>query len=478
MVKNLHRRQTDPDALLKALFGDGQSNVRYRSQLVQTSIVYNFQEFYDAEMQMRLASEQVERFQLRNEMTQETAFVRGYGIVGPQHDAVNHFSEELIYRKKVFYRLLSQGQRLECAGVAFLVFGTPETQRDMLTDAVVQARAREHEWVLEAAPPPGDLAWKNLHVSTRHQQLRVVGFSFLLFVLCWVLVSPVTVWDRLHFLLLGVKQELLEDNLLRIIITGYLPPLVILGINNLVIPECIWYAAKWERWWRKSERERMVLHGNIIFMVINSMIIPLTCFNSLESLVKHMVTTPLTEWNVALGSTFLVSSGSLGLRYIVNSTFLSSSAQLLQIPQTFWSKCHLALAVTERDRQRALARWPFNFGFWYHLDYYNFARGVLSVNMESQGALARTVGNYLWSGLAFFHFCMSGFFIVQKFKVLGCFLLVTSICLSIRAIVAPSTSKVPLNAPKAHVKDTALLENAYLHPWERARRELYPLSKC
>jgi len=522
MIKNLHRRRTNSKALLEVLFGKedefesgalnmpGPQSTRYRSQLVQTSIVYNFQAFYDAQTLMQSASEQVERYQLTEEQTQQKALVRGYGIVGPHQAAVDHYGEELVYRKKVLGRLLkqglglecelSQGKGLECAGVAFLVFTTPETQHDVLRDPNVQSRAAAHDLVLQPAPPPGDVAWKNLHVPPHHQRLRVVAFTVLLFMLCWLMVCPLSLWDRLHFLFV---HELNEDHLLRVLITGYLPPLVILGINSLVIPQCIWYAAKWERWWRKSERQRMVLHMNLFFMVINSMIIPLTCFHSLQTLVEYLATTPPTEWNVALGGTFFFSSSaSLALRYMVNSTFLSSAAQLLQIPQLLTTKILLALAVTERDRMMAFCKWPFDFGFWYacclaafficlvfsivaplilpcgtaffivkyYIDSYNFTRGVVSVNMESQGALARAVESYMWLGLAFYHFCMSGFFIVQGFKTLGAILFTTSIAITLFAFT-PSTFGKSGPLPKKQVKDLTLLEQAYLHPWERARRD-------
>lgn len=356
-----------------------------------------------------------------------------------------------------------------------MVFTTPETQHDVLRDPNVQSRAAAHDLVLQPAPPPGDVAWKNLHVAPHHQRFRVVAFTVLLFMLCWLMVCPLSLWDRLHFLFIGVKHELNDDHILRVLITGYLPPLVILGINSLVIPQCIWYAAKWERWWRKSERQRMVLHMNLFFMVINSMIIPLTCFHSLQTLVEYLATTPPTEWNVALGGTFFFSSSaSLALRYMVNSTFLSSAAQLLQIPQFLTTKILLALAVTERDRMMAFCKWPFDFGFWYacclaafficlvfsivaplilpcgtaffivkyYIDHYNFTRGVVSVNMESQGALARAVESYMWLGLAFYHFCMSGFFIVQGFKTLGAFLFSTSCALTLFALTRPRSVKV------------------------------------
>jgi len=493
MVKNLHRRQTNPDALKQALFGEDPSGLRYKHLLLQTTIVHDFQDFYDAESKLQATADQVERYRVK-----ETSLVRGYGIIGPKQNAVHRFSEELIYRKKVLDRLLKDGH-LHSAGVAFLIFATPEAQQDVLRDPNVLARTRAQRWSILPAPPPGDLQWENLSVSTRQQRAREIAFSSLIFLLCWVLVCPVTLWDRLHFLL-GVDQ-LNNDSLFRALILGYLPPLVILGINSLVIPQCIWYAAKWEGWWRKSENQRRILDMNLAFMVINSMVIPLTCFNSLQALVEHMMLTPMTQWNTSLGGTFLNSSGSFALRYMINTSFLSTAAQLLQIPQTVATKYHLAFAVIERDEVMANRRWPFDFGFWYacclsafyicisfsvvvplilpcgtiffflkyYLDRYNFAHGVFAVDMESQGALARAVEKYMWSGISFFHFCMSGAFIVQECKILGCVALLTSFCFGVRAFAPlPAATNTPMY--RGSVRNNLLLEDAYLHPYEKARQ--------
>jgi len=548
MVRNLHRRKTNPEFLLDILFGKerktrqikindkvaGPYSDRYRSHLVQTSIVYNFETFYEAEGYYQSTSQKLERYQILESQKGPLEFFPGYGIIGSSARDIDHTNEELIYRQKVLGRLLRNSndnrtqqsepgavsyikdggkQGLESAGVAFLVFLTPEVQHDVLHDPDVQRRALSNDLILCAAPPPGDVAWKNLHISGTHQQLRVVGFSVLLFLLSWILVCPVTVFDRLQYLIHEVDTELNHGSMIRLLLTGYLPPLVILGINSVVIPQCIWYAAKWERWWRKSERQRMVLHMNLVFMIINSMIIPLACFNSLQTLVEYLATTLPTQWNVALGGTFFfTSSGSLALRYMINSTFLSSTAQMLQIPQFITTKTLLACAVTEGDKFRACRKWSFDFGFWYaaclsafflclsfsivaplilpcgclffiikyYIDYKNFERGIVCVNMESQGALARAVVNYLWLGLAFYHFCMSGFFIVQGFKVLGGFLFFTSFAFTFYGLGAthvpqqPTTCTIHPNCnmmPKNAVKDIRLLETVYLHPWERARRE-------
>jgi hypothetical protein len=65
---------------------------------------------------------------------------------------------------------------------------------------------------------------------------------------------------------------------------------------------------------------------------------------------------------------------------------------------------------------------------------------------------------------------MSGFFIVQGFKTLGAILFTTSIAITLFAFT-PSTFGKSGPLPKKQVKDLTLLEQAYLHPWERARRD-------
>eukprot|EP00747_Dinoflagellata_sp_TGD_P164933 gnl/TRDRNA2_/TRDRNA2_185560_c0_seq1.p1 gnl/TRDRNA2_/TRDRNA2_185560_c0~~gnl/TRDRNA2_/TRDRNA2_185560_c0_seq1.p1 ORF type:complete len:819 (-),score=128.17 gnl/TRDRNA2_/TRDRNA2_185560_c0_seq1:63-2519(-) len=433
-------------------------------------------------------------------------------------DQVARFSEEAYYRAKVVRREKQQARHRN-VGVCFLIFDSTERAHDVLTEPRFANAARASGWTLFPAPAPSDVDWENLHVSSLDRGIRAFVLSTALLLLCVLVVSPVTVLDELHPLVGDVDGGgLHEDGYTRALIKGYLPPLIILMINSSLIPMLILYISRYERFWQKSSQQSASLHMHIVFMVINSLVIPLMSLNSMGLLMKHMFETPLGDWNTAIGASFLSSSGSFAIRYLINGSLLSSATQLLQVPQAIHTKMCAALAITDAERRRALdERWRFDFGYWYAvglsvcficltfsaavplllpcaafyfgmkycIDKYNFQYAVFTVDLESRGMVASTAVNYLLSAVAFMQFCMSGLFVVQGLDLAGSLLFVCSV--STWAMIAlhhsvtmfvPSwggnrpIEKVPLKY--ADARQLAVLREAYLHPCERAGKEPLP----
>jgi hypothetical protein len=444
MVRGLDYGLRQPE-LLRAKFARDQNVANH---LVSCHIVLDYRELHQAQEALRSAQEKLERCILLKKTNREDymskPFMRLLWGMGSREPTIQYYEEEVAYREKVVERVRRKGAS-RGVGAGFLIFDSTETVRDVLSRPEVVQVARQNGWTLHPAPPPSDVNWQNLHISDNGQWIRTIVLSLALFAVCILLVSPVTVLDELHPLMDNVRNQLNQDNYIRLLVTGYLPPLIILMINSIVIPYLIFHVCCYERFWQKSGEQSAGLHMNIIFMVINSLIIPLTSLNSMGLLAKHMYNTPLEQWNVVIGASFLSSSGSFAIRYLINSSLLSSVVQLCQIPQTIYAKAFALTAVTHAEKEEAERRWVFDFGYWYacalsifvmcltfsaavplvlpfgalfffmkyHVDKYNFTYNVHSVDLESRGAVASKVMNYMVSGIAFMQFCMSGFFMVQ-----------------------------------------------------------------
>lgn len=360
------------------------------------------------------------------------------------HDDERAAEEEIEYRAKV----LRREQRLPAlrnVGVCFLIFDSTERARETLTDHKFSRVSNEFGWTLLPAPPPSDINWDNLHIRPITQFWRATLTSSALFVLCVLVVSPVSVLDELHPLMEGVGKVPGHSTWARMMIAGYLPPLIILMINSMAIPFLISHITHFDRFWMRSSKQAASMHMNIAFMVINSLIIPLLSVNSLGLLVQDMVATPVDHWNAALGASFLSSSGSFAIRYLINSSLLSSGVQLLQLPHTLYHKFQMTVTSFTDETLHKMPSWNFDFGYWYaaalsicflcltlsvavplllpcaatffvikyFVDSYNFQYGIYNVDLESRGALAEVATIYLLSAVSFMQFCMSGLFVVH-----------------------------------------------------------------
>lgn len=94
-------------------------------------------------------------------------------------------------------------------GVAFITFNHPECVQESIanfkTDILEITKGSPHnktlnleEWTLQQAPPVSDIVWEHLRYYDKTLSwIKSIFLSILLFVLCIVVVTPLTLLDKL-----------------------------------------------------------------------------------------------------------------------------------------------------------------------------------------------------------------------------------------------------------------------------------------
>lgn len=532
MVRGLDLRIVDPVVVQERLKGCSKG-------LVACSVVRDYRSLTGANRALGAAEDRLERAEAQRRWAAEwqAARDRQLGLVGlpgqvgahrwlppgelTQLSANVHYNgadsyltdeveEEAQYRARVVVRERQRGT-LRNVGICFLIFDSTQRARDQLVDSRCSKVASECGWVMLPSPPPSDIDWDNLHIGQFSQCARVVVSSVTLCLLCVLVVSPVYIIDKLHPLIDDIKNGF-QEGYARMMVVAYCPPLIVLVINSMVIPFLIHHISRFDRFSLRSSQQSATLHLNIIFMVINSLIIPIMSVKSVGLLMEHMFETPVDQWNAALGASFVSSSGSFAIRYLINSSLLSTSVQLLQLPQAIYAKFLSVTAVTAAEKKRAATRWTFDFGYWYasilsivfismtfslqvplllpcgavyfcmkyYVDKYNFEYGVYQVDLESRGAVASVASSYLLGAVCLMQFSMSGIFVVQGGTLLGwastALLLVPVATWALLAFrqglewLAPETLQSGCaDVPERYAdsRQLAVLKEAYTHPCDR-----------
>ncbi|PFH38599.1 hypothetical protein BESB_009410 [Besnoitia besnoiti] len=338
------------------------------------------------------------------------------------------------------------------AGVAFVVFDSHACVRECLQNSYrYRAASRAHGRAATGisfarvrfapAPPPMDIQWKNLHISRLHQMCRIVGLNLLLFFLCLTIISPVALLNELTPIAESIDEQLVERRLSRLTLTAWLPPLILLCINSFAQPLLVYYVAAGSGYWLKSVQTAYTVHGNIVFQLLNTLVIPLLSVSSIESVVRIMYSNELRDWSVILGFTLMHSSGSFALRYLLNLSFLGTANEMLQF---------FALIISRIDsyfyNSTEAKKYPFDIGYAYaqalsvfalvvmfsvvmplimplgvlyfcfrfYVDKYNYMYHVYAnIDFNSDGRLAVTAIRYMLFAVSFMQFAMAGFFISQ-----------------------------------------------------------------
>lgn len=126
----------------------------------------------------------------------------------------------------------------------------------------------------------------------------------------------------------SIETQLKEDNLFKLFLESYFTPLCLYAISAFLIPYFIYRLTSFERAERKSAREESILNKTLIFMVLNSIFLPL--FN-LTAIIASLSKQEMGEYGKDVTQR-IVNSTEFFLRYLVQILFLSNCVQMLALP--------------------------------------------------------------------------------------------------------------------------------------------------
>jgi len=245
------------------------------------------------------------------------------------------------------------------------------------------------------APHPDDVNWLNLHISTLKQVTVGFGLITSLFIGMVTLVTPLTLSSQISIIipLLQKRVEVVAGFLhARHLVLGQsvqfwytltcqLPALLLVVINSLLLPDCICRIAEAMRLHQHSSTEIVQLHLNYIFLVLNSLFIPMLGLTSIGALVEwgeqEMFAERPVQVVVKVAKKLMQSSGLFALRYILNCACVSNTNALLQLCQLIFRCCARGNARTAREYVEAELNFTFAWGYWYAWTISIFTIGVV-----------------------------------------------------------------------------------------------------
>ncbi|EUD64633.1 hypothetical protein C922_04979 [Plasmodium inui San Antonio 1] len=424
----------------------------------------------------------------------------------------SHWKKKLKEHLIKFYSIKNETPK-KSTGVCFVSFIDTKSVHDCIHNIPFTGRSK---WIISNAPPNYDIIWKNLKNHSYKVCARFIILNALLLLANTIIILTVTSIDNI--LKLKIKRYRQEDpssgNLSAILIT-WLSPFIVILVNSIIQPALIACVSIAIGFIRKSSEHTYVLQGNFIFLILNTIIIPLLSLSPLSSLIKVMYSDEIGQWSTRLGAYLFNSSGFFAMRYLLHCCFLTCANQLLQIPQ--FSIRSIVKTVTKKET----SPWTFDFGYWYgfnttilaliltfsvavpfilplgslyfffryHIDKYNLIYEICRTNLDSHGAIIRTAIKFMLFSVAFFQLVMFTFFsrVQNKFLSVGRNILFLSSSLTTLLVLCRSTEWVSTNHIKrkkgkrtfcylceknvyvSNLKDLNKLKYAYANPYEAKR---------
>ncbi|KYN98283.1 putative membrane protein [Plasmodium gaboni] len=424
----------------------------------------------------------------------------------------SHWKKKLKEHLIKFYSIKNETPK-KSTGVCFVSFIDTKSVHDCIHNIPFTER---NKWVISNAPPNYDIIWKNLKNDSYKVCARFIILNALLLLANTIMIISVTSIDNI--LKLKIKKYKAADpssSNLSAILTTWLSPFIVIFVNSIIQPALISCVSMIIGFIRKSSEHTYVLQGNFIFLILNTIIIPLLSLSPLSSIIKVMYSDEIGQWSTRLGEYLFNSSGFFAMRYLLHCCFLTCANQLLQIPQ--FSIRSIFKILTKKE----ISAWTFDFGYWYgfntsilaliltfsvavpfilplgslyfflryYIDKYNLIYEICRTNLDSHGAVVRTAIKFMLFSVAFFQLVMFTFFsrVQNKFISVGRNILFLSSSLTTLLLLCRSTEWVSTNHIKrkkgkrtfcylceknvyvSNLKDLNKLKYAYANPCESKR---------
>ncbi|XP_019940803.1 calcium permeable stress-gated cation channel 1 isoform X2 [Paralichthys olivaceus] len=264
---------------------------------------------------------------------------------------------------------------LKRLGIAFVTFRDERMTAVIVKDySRVHCRRRpqqssittvvqSHKWGVSYAPAPSDIIWENLSVCGSRWWLRCVLLNILLFLLLFFLTTPAIIVNTMDKFNVTKPVESLRSP----VITQFLPTLLLWAFSVL-LPFIVYYSAFFESHWTRSGENQVTMHKCFLLLVFMVIILPSLGLSSLDLFFTWLFDVNfLDEKEVKFQCVFLPDNGAFFVNYVITSSLIGTSMELLRIPALTVYALRLCFAKSQAERihvKRSQA-YEFQFGLEY-----------------------------------------------------------------------------------------------------------------
>jgi hypothetical protein len=155
-------------------------------------------------------------------------------------------------------------------------------------------RLEMRRWTFSPAFPETDILWENLPLDSMLSMIKSTILLVLLLLFSIVLLTPL--------LLINMSQNVIEDTniganwMQNPKFNTYLTTAMTMMMNVILIPFFIDIVVMMEDHKTKSSRQVTILNRNFFFMLLNSLLLPLTGLTTIKSFIQALEDQDLVNW--------------------------------------------------------------------------------------------------------------------------------------------------------------------------------------
>ncbi|XP_020569070.2 calcium permeable stress-gated cation channel 1 [Oryzias latipes] len=303
------------------------------------------------------------------------AHIFGCDICGFERVDAEQYYSELEEKRTDEFNAEKSRISLKRLGIAFVTFRDERMTAVIVKDySRVRCRRRpqqssittvvqSHKWGVSYAPAPSDIIWENLSVCGSRWWLRCVLLNILLFLLLFFLTTPAIIVNTMDKFNVTRPVESLRSP----VITQFLPTLLLWAFSVL-LPFIVYYSAFFESHWTRSGQNQVTMHKCFLLLVFMVIILPSLGLSSLDLFFTWLFDVNfLEEKEVKFQCVFLPDNGAFFVNYVITSSLIGTSMELLRIPALTVYAFRLCFAKSQAERihVKKSQAYEFQFGLEY-----------------------------------------------------------------------------------------------------------------
>lgn len=183
---------------------------------------------------------------------------------------------------------------------------------------------------IHKAYPQSDIIWPNLKVSAIVAIFKQSLLFLSLCLLSLLFLTPAYAISLLDPLRLTVERWFQSNEFLVEFVGEYFGPMIILTMNFVLIPALIDALSEFEGFRRKSSRQIGIMRRLFFFMLMNTLIIPVTQTSTALIFFRKLEEKSIGSWPSMLSSN-LMAQQYFYIKFIIQLTFISNGIWLIDL---------------------------------------------------------------------------------------------------------------------------------------------------
>lgn len=251
-------------------------------------------------------------------------------------DALEYYKEREIQLSGEVARLRASALN-DPLGIAFITVGSTVSAQNI----IMHFRPGTYrEWTLSYAPAPSDIFWENLSVSSGRWYIRWTIVNSILFLVLFFLTTPIYVVSLINTWSL-TKHTTEQIGKVSVLISEFLPTLMLWTLAALM-PVIVAFSDRFLNHWTRSKQNYSIMTKSFGYLLFMILILPSLGLTSAQALVEWTIHYTDNNETFRWECIFLPDKGAFFVNYIITTSLIGTSLELLRFPELImyiWSLC-------------------------------------------------------------------------------------------------------------------------------------------